>query len=193
MDVLGTVVSVELNATITKQNGGTYQGARLSFRDKTGKLVEQNFTSQTLKFNPSIANALSNLGSGENFVMVKEKEGEFWNVKSISIAGAQTVATAAPSNGKSFTPPPTPAKTGGNWESAEERANKQVYIIRQSNLTAAISTLSVGAKKLEVNDVLAVAKRYEDYVLGKNADLDSLNNATDIDFDTGLPDNAWED
>lgn len=182
MDVFGKVVSVEMNATITKQNGGTYQGARLSFRDGNGKLVEQNFTSQTLKYNPSIATALGNLNPGDEFIMEKLKEGEFWNVKSIKLSSSQSVQDAAPSNGKSQQATAKPVGSS-SYASAEERALVQIYIVRQSNITAAINTLSVGSKGIKPEDVLTLAKKYENYVFGKGADLDSEDNTSDMSFE----------
>ena len=51
--------------------------------------------------------------------------------------------------------------------SPEERAARQVYIIRQSSLSNATAILSVGAKSLKVSDVIATAKELEDFVFGK--------------------------
>ena len=52
------------------------------------------------------------------------------------------------------------------YETPEERAKKQVYIIRQSSLSAAIGSLSVGAKSaLKASDVIAVAEEYYAWVM----------------------------
>jgi hypothetical protein len=62
-----------------------------------------------------------------------------------------------------------------NYETAEERANRQVLIVRQSSLTNAINTLTVGTKSaLSPNDVLALADQYVNYVLNSPATSDEL-------------------
>lgn len=62
------------------------------------------------------------------------------------------------------------ASPKSSYPTDEERAKTQVYIVRQSNITAAINTLSVGAKFVKPDDVMALAKRYEDYVFGNSND-----------------------
>lgn len=57
------------------------------------------------------------------------------------------------------------------YETPEERAKKQVYIIRQSSASAAINALSVGAKTpLKPQEVIAYAKEIEAYVLAVGDD-----------------------
>ena len=57
---------------------------------------------------------------------------------------------------------------GRDFETREERAAKQVYIVRQSSLTAAIATMTPGSKTaLNPEDVINVAKQYEQYVFTK--------------------------
>lgn len=74
---------------------------------------------------------------------------------------------------------PAPKST---YPSDEERAKVQVYIVRQSNITAAINTLSVGAKKLDPEDVIKVAKIYEDHVFGNTHEpMDVLTAFDDLD------------
>lgn len=54
----------------------------------------------------------------------------------------------------------------GNWETSEERAARQVMIVRQSSLSAANATLEANKGKFSPEDVIDVAKIYEAYVLG---------------------------
>lgn len=77
----------------------------------------------------------------------------------------------------------------GNWETPEERAKKQVYIIRQSSLNVAVAALAAGAKKpLDAGEIIDLAKQFEQYVLdtGKSvaevtsSDIESLEE--DIPF-----------
>lgn len=73
-----------------------------------------------------------------------------------------------------------PVLTGGGnatartstYETPEERAKKQVYIIRQSSLSNAIDTLAVGSKSaLKADEVIDLARKYESYVFGTQLEL----------------------
>lgn len=84
--------------------------------------------------------------------------------KGSAATGGAENAHAKPTNAQSSTP------TKGGWETPEERAKKQVYIIRQSSLTNAVATLSVGRKgEIKKEEVIELAKYYEDFVFGNNA------------------------
>ena len=57
--------------------------------------------------------------------------------------------------------------TKGGWETPEERAKKQIYIIRQSSLSTAVAALSVGSKvHPTVKDILDYAQQFEAFVFG---------------------------
>lgn len=54
-----------------------------------------------------------------------------------------------------------------SYETAEERAKKQVYIVRQSSLTSAMTFLELTkAKNVDTQAVLSIAKEFENYVFG---------------------------
>lgn len=154
MDVNGKVVEVEMNAQIEGQKG-VYNGARLSYRDKDNKLVEKTFHENALKYNAALKNGLSQLEKGDNFVAKQEKKDGYWNWTSVA-KGQELTAAKVESK--------APA-SGGNWETAEERKNKQVYIVRQSSITAALNLLSQqGVKKPTVADVCQMAEELKEYV-----------------------------
>ena len=58
---------------------------------------------------------------------------------------------------------------GSNYETKEERAIKQVYIIKQSSLTAALKYIELAGINPENNqEVLALAQQFTDWVLGND-------------------------
>lgn len=58
---------------------------------------------------------------------------------------------------------------GSNYETKEERAIKQVYIIKQSSLTAALKYYELsGAEVFDAGDVMALAQQFTDWVLGND-------------------------
>lgn len=180
MQIKGTVVSVEHDQQIAKLNGGFYQGTRFAYRDQSGALKEQNFTAQSLKYNPAIKNALNQLKAGDVFTMVKEKEGEFWNVK--GIYGEGGVPSQEPTKAQSFTPSPSPKS---NYETPEERAQRQVYIIRQSSISSAVDAAPL-LKLKSKEEILQVAKFFEAFVLGTEFDDGTINTLPNDDIDADV-------
>jgi hypothetical protein len=58
----------------------------------------------------------------------------------------------------------------GSWETPDERAKKQVYIVRQSSIGAAIDYLDKFREadaEVAVSDVLRVATQFENFVFGQ--------------------------
>lgn len=54
----------------------------------------------------------------------------------------------------------------GNWETSEERAARQVMIVRQSSLAQAVNFSElIGNKKADLEDIIAIARVFESYVL----------------------------
>jgi hypothetical protein len=87
---------------------------------------------------------------------------------SATTSNTGSISTPAPAR-STTTSTPSPKST---FETPEERAKKQVYIVRQSSISSAIDTLSVGSKaKLDPKEVIEVAQVYESFVFG-NASAD---------------------
>lgn len=145
-------------------------------KTKTGKdYIELEVTYKNLTFqekveskklnpfgNKQVYDTLKNSSAGDVFTIQRVKEGEYWQWVGISEGGSAVPSTsAAKPSGATATPKST-------YETPEERAKKQVYIVRQSSIGAAIETLSVGAKAPpKKEDVVELAKYYEGYVFGK--------------------------
>jgi hypothetical protein len=158
MIVKGTVVSIEHNIQVPKNGGGSYPGSRLTYRDEAGAIKDKCLHDNVFKFKPGLKTQLSNLSTGQHFDMEQIKEGEFLNVQSIVPSNAGGVAVAQESK---QAPIASPKNT---YETADERAHKQVYIVRQSSISSAIALLP----KAKVEDILQTAKQFEEYVFGKN-------------------------
>ena len=73
------------------------------------------------------------------------------------------MATAPQAAPKGATPAPR-----NTYETPEERSIKQRYIVRQSSITNAINLFELDKKRVPtVQDIIAVARQFEDYVFGK--------------------------
>lgn len=116
---------------------------------------------KVMSFAP-IFNAVKEAEGGEQYDVEMIKEGDFWNWKAmVKLDGS---AASAP-----FTPDAKPQMTRpSTYETAEERAKKQVYIIRQSSLTNAINLLAAnGGKKNTTEEVMYTANLFVQFVLGE--------------------------
>lgn len=163
MEIRGKVVEINLDVVLQTKAGKDYPGFSVSYRDKDNKLQEKTGHQNTLKYNAALKNGLENLQTSDNFVVQAEKnDGGFWEWKSIAKAGDEPKNAAQPYN------KPAVASSGGNWATAEERAQTQVYIVRQSSLTNALKLLELqGNKKATTQDVVELASTFEAWVLGK--------------------------
>lgn len=81
----------------------------------------------------------------------------------IDVAGATTQeAPAAPPVGLAAA---AVRVTGSNYETPSERAQKQVYIVKQSSITAAINLATLNNESPTPNEIIEVAQQFVNYVL----------------------------
>lgn len=111
--------------------------------------------------------AVADAQPGQTYEVATEKNGEFVEWVSLQQAGAVPVQQSAGNSRVSTPPAGAPPAAGRGFETPEERAKKQVYIVRQSSLSTAAAILSVGAKTApSIDAVIRDAKRLESYVFG---------------------------
>lgn len=111
-------------------------------------------------------NELANASSGDvyDIEVVKNEKGYNDWVSAKKSVGGSTNSSPTQASARSSSASPSPKST---YETPEERAKRQVYIVRQSSISSAIELLGTGAKSApKVDDVIAVAKEFEAYVFG---------------------------
>jgi hypothetical protein len=112
---------------------------------------------------------------GQTVEVENKKEGDFWQWVSINASGTTSVSVPSVAAGASTT-----RVSGSNYETKEERAARQVLIVKQSSLSAAVATLSPGAKgALKSDEVLALAQEYTDWVFDNKRDSGSIEDMDD--------------
>ena len=172
MIIQGKVIEVEFDVEVPKNGGGTYLGTTLTYKDSQGKVNNKSWVKKVLDHpaNGHVKAALQTLNAGAFFEAeaVKNDAG-FWNWTQLKIVdGTRQVPTSTPQ-----------ATTRSTFETPEERAErrsldkekfafekeKQKLIIRQSSLSNSINFSVAGAS---VEDVIAVAKEFEAYVLSND-------------------------
>jgi hypothetical protein len=139
----------------------------------------RNSTKFLMSFaNPSVFNLFKDALPGSTWEVETKKNGEFWEWVSAAPVGDATPPA------KNATAPILVGKvTGSNYETAEERKIKQMYIIKQSSISNAIDLLGTGAKTPPaVELVLDTAQRFVDFVYGNETDLFKQPNDIDADI-----------
>jgi hypothetical protein len=153
------IVSVE-NSTVPTAKG-SYGVAEVTYKNLTfeNKIEAKKVMSFTHK---DVYNTLKSAEMGAVFTVQRVKNDKgFWDWVSLgddapaATTGGTTVATAAKAT-------QAPKST---YETPEERAKKQVYIVRQSSITAAIAILKTDKKNPTPEEVMQVADMFVHYVM----------------------------
>ena len=161
------VLKVEVEET------AKYKMANVTFKNLDfGKVESRKIPSFK---NPDVFKSLAAAVDGDTFDVETVKDGQYWQwTKVTKTDGTQTTSGS------------TPAASGGTaykstYETPEERAKKQVYIIRQSCLATAERLLSVGAKNPpKVSEVIQTAKELGEYVFGNDPMQQLLDMENDL-------------
>ena len=165
--MLINIVDVGAPNTHAAKNGRSYQSIEVTYKNEQGQVANKKLMSFS---NPSVFNHIKELEKGAqvNVTTTKDANG-YWQWT--GIGGDGSVATPQASK-----PQVGGRVTGSNYETKEERAARQVYIIRQSSISSAVELLGAGAK---VADVIATAKEFEAYVFSKESGIDAINSLED--------------
>lgn len=157
--MLINIIDVGAPNTHAAKNGRSYQSMEVTYKDDQGQVKNKKLMSFS---NPSVFNHIKGLSKGDQINLRTEKDAAgYWQW--IGIEGDKTVATETKT-----TPQAGGRVTGSNYETKEERAARQVLIVRQSSLSSAVELLGPGKS---VAEVLAVAKQFEDYVFAKDQEV----------------------
>lgn len=119
---------------------------------------------------------LQSANANEQFTVKNEKKGDYWVWTEVSKGVSENNATAP----KSQSGNPVPRNT---YETPEERARRQVLIVRQSSLSAAIDTLKTDKVVPKREEVVELAAYYHDFVFGKG----EFSTPVATDFEDDIP------
>lgn len=150
---------------VTKQGGGTYDAYEVVYRNTNNEIKQLTKPAGGLKYTKGLKGALETLAPGDAFTIIQEKEGDFWNVKGVE-KGHSDVPYAPKQDGnremQRVASGGTGSRvTGSTYETPIERAKKQVLIIRQSSVGAAVEHLGT---KATIEDVLVEAGKIEEFI-----------------------------
>ena len=166
-----TVIDVGTPNTHTAKNGRSYQSMEVTYKDDSGKVSSKKLMSFS---NPDVFKQAKDWQKGDEVNIDSQKDDAgYWQWVGILGEGEVSKAIASTSTSTSSSAKATRV-TGSNYETKEERAQRQVMIVRQSSLSNAVATFALDGTKASANDVISLAKVYESYVLGTPTSFDQM-------------------
>lgn len=173
------IVDVVREEKPSSNGKGTYGALTVTYRSN-GKIAEKKLMSFA---NPAVFKYFEKAQKGDSVdvTSVKNEKTGYWDWTAIG-TGSGGDATQTNTGGQAVAQTATRV-TGSNYETKEERAVKQRYIVRQSSLSNAISTLAISSKSTpKSGEILELAKQFEEYVFATPSALDMLVNEMDSDI-----------
>lgn len=156
-----TILNVSVATVPTAK--GSYQVADIAYKNNSfqGKVEGKKIMSFGATKNSFGVLSIAQPGDSFEIEVVKNDKG--YNDWVSATKGGAVASTAAPvAAGKAANASPR-----STYETPEERAQRQVLIVRQSSLASAASVLTAGVKTPPDGDaVISLAKRFEAYVFG---------------------------
>ena len=182
MNISGKVIQVAIDVDVKKKDGGTYKGWKLVYEQADGEVKTIQKHINSLKYAAPLANGLKELNAGDTFTMEMEKEGDFWNPKTI-FKGEATTSVKQPDMATGHNK--TTTSSGSTYATKEERAQTQTYIVRQSSITAALKLFELRKEKVSVEEIIDIAGCFEAWVMGnsKLATKEVSDSLEDLDDD----------
>ena len=163
-------------------NKGKYNQLTVDFRNITTDKID---TKKIMSFTfPDVFTALKDAQPDSEFTITSEKnERGYWDWTAASSGvGGNDPSPNPVSDGvanRSRDSVPSRKAPERNWETSQERGNRQVLIVRQNALSNAVASLGAGSKR---EDVIALAQFYFDWTFRMQVDAAEayLSNTPDV-------------
>lgn len=168
---------INVQSTTKPTAKGSYVMLDVAFkRLDTGKIEGKKIMSFT---NKEVYDTLAKATNGQQFTVTTEKNDKtgYWDWTGISGGGGEAAAPASRPAAAGFASPKS------NYETPEERAARQILIVRQSSLSNAIDLLKSEKKPPTVEEVLRTADIFSNWVFQKDVKLDGPIDISMIDDD----------
>jgi hypothetical protein len=148
-------MKIVMLSTPEVEDKGKYNQLTVNY-SADGKDQQKKVMSFTFK---DVYETLKKTQAGDAFDIKLEKDGKYWNWTEAKSLGKEDVPTGTMVS----------KKGAGGWETPEERAARQIYIVRQSSISNALAYLALhkNAEELSVSTTLEIAKQFEDFVFSK--------------------------
>ncbi len=147
---------------------GSYGRAEVTYKNKSyqDKVESKPIMDFSAK---DVFNTLKDSKFGDQFTILREKNDKgFWDWKKIVTEADQAMFNEEEKKNRSISSMATPtANTSprSTYETADERAARQVLIVRQSSVSSAIAALKTEKVQLDANQIVDLARQLEAYVM----------------------------
>lgn len=174
---------INVQATTKPTAKSSYVMLDVAFkRLDTGKIEGKKIMSFTFK---DVYSALAGATNGSQFTITTEKNEKTtywdWTMATPLTGGTTASATPAATPSAGFTSPKS------TYETADERAIKQVLIVRQSSLSNAITALADAKKPPTIDDILRTADIFSNWVYQKGQAFDKKEEFDLSEMDNDIP------
>lgn len=143
---------MKVNILTEQGKKGPYEVAELMYKSDG-----QPKTTRVMAWVKEVFSVVSAASAGDVLEVKFEKnEKGYWNMTAASATGNKEAVGQVPN---------TAVSKGGNWETADERAHRQVMIARQSSLQRATEYFTLVGKKVTPDEVISLADEYVAYVV----------------------------
>jgi len=145
---------------VSVEDKGKYKKADVIYKTSEGKVTNKVVVS--FGVSESVFKKLQEAKNGTSYEVTTQKNDKgYWDWTDISEATKEAQITMA-------TKPTGNTSPKSTYETAEERALRQVLIVRQSSLSNAVAFFALNPKKVPApQEVLEIATMFEEYVFGK--------------------------
>lgn len=160
--------------TQTSKAGKPYEQLVVAYKNfEDGKVASK--TIMPFGLQKDTFTTLKNAKAMDTFNVDVQKNEAGYNDWVRATRGVATASVQHASSARAATTPGSNGTTSRGFETPEERAKKQVYIIRQSSLSTAVSALTVGRKtEIKREEIVELAKYLESYVFGTDANVEEI-------------------
>lgn len=177
-----SVIDVGQPTTHAGNNGRSYQMIEVAYKNESGQIQQKKLFSFR---NPDVFKEAQTWEKGQAVHVQAEKNDKgYWEW--IGLGEAAANSSPAPQSSKPSNASTTTRVTGSNYETKEERAARQVMIVRQSSISSAVSALTASNNVPSSEDILSLAKQFEDYVMGSNSIPNKADGGVD-NFEDDVP------
>lgn len=171
-----SILNVSKQAATTK-GGKAYNKLEIAYKDLSYQGAVKSKVLMPFGEQAGAFKKLENAQSGEVYEITVVKNAQGYNDWLDAVATSAEASTTTKTTA-------TGGQRASTFETPEERAKKQVYIIRQSSIANAVAALAAGAKSTpKVEDILSVAKQFENYVLNIEPQAKDVGDVSDDEFE----------
>lgn len=175
-----SVIDVGQPTTHAGNNGRSYQMIEVAYKNESGQIQQKKLFSFR---NPDVFKEAQTWEKGQAVHVQAEKNDKgYWEW--IGLGEAAANSSPAPQASK---PSSNTRVTGSNYETKEERAARQVMIVRQSSISSAVSALTAGNTIPTIDQILIMAKGFEDYVMGNGVAIVDKGDGGVDNFEDDVP------